>query len=221
MSVLTQATVGEFRLADTLCTHDGLQAEIERAVPLGGRTAPALWLRGLRGVEPLRLVERDSDIERAEVLETTPDATLLAVEWTDSHPLVETLAATDGTCLEAVGRNEGWELRLRFPTHDQLATFYHRCVGCDIPVTVQTVHSDATTTSDHLSAKLSDQQRETLRRAFELGYFAVPRETTLQGLAAELDISDTAASQRIRRGLQTLLTDEPAVTRPRPRQHIS
>jgi hypothetical protein len=58
---------------------------------------------------------------------------------------------------------------------------------------------------------LSEQQYEALRTAFEAGYFAIPREITLQELAARLGISDTAASHRLRRGLQTVLGAEIAV----------
>ena len=54
---------------------------------------------------------------------------------------------------------------------------------------------------------LTSKQREALCRASENGYFQVPREVTLGTLAGTLGVSTTAASQRIRRGIDTLLTD--------------
>ena len=48
----------------------------------------------------------------------------------------------------------------------------------------------------------------TLLAALDGGYFAVPRTTTLQDLAREFDVSDTAISQRIRRGVARLLSAE-------------
>jgi hypothetical protein len=54
---------------------------------------------------------------------------------------------------------------------------------------------------------LTPKQREALCRASENGYFRVPRETTLGTLGGTLGVSTTAASQRIRRGIDTLLTD--------------
>jgi hypothetical protein len=54
---------------------------------------------------------------------------------------------------------------------------------------------------------LTDRQREALRVALETGYFSVPRETSLEDLAKRLDVSDTAASQRLRRGVENLIAD--------------
>jgi hypothetical protein len=53
---------------------------------------------------------------------------------------------------------------------------------------------------------LTPARRETLLTALEVGYFAVPRETTLVELAAELGISDQAVSERLRRAQAKLLT---------------
>lgn len=52
---------------------------------------------------------------------------------------------------------------------------------------------------------LSPKQREALVVALDRGYFDVPRRATLAQVAADLGISDTAASQRIRRGCHELV----------------
>jgi predicted DNA binding protein len=52
---------------------------------------------------------------------------------------------------------------------------------------------------------LSEKQHDTLVLALERGYFEVPRRTTLGDLAEELGVSDTAVSQRIRRGCRGLV----------------
>ena len=52
---------------------------------------------------------------------------------------------------------------------------------------------------------LSPKQREALAVALDLGYFDVPRRATLAQVAADLGVSDTAASQRIRRGCRELV----------------
>lgn len=51
---------------------------------------------------------------------------------------------------------------------------------------------------------LSPKQREALAVALDLGYFDVPRRATLADVAEELGVSDSAASQRIRRGCREL-----------------
>ena len=52
---------------------------------------------------------------------------------------------------------------------------------------------------------LSPKQREALTVALDRGYFDVPRHVTLAAVGAELGVSDTAASQRIRRGCRELV----------------
>lgn len=60
---------------------------------------------------------------------------------------------------------------------------------------------------------LTEEQRSTLRFAYEHGYFREPRETSLEELAEQLDISSTAVGGRIRRGINALIeatvVDEP------------
>lgn len=46
---------------------------------------------------------------------------------------------------------------------------------------------------------LTSKQYEALTTAYERGYYQVPRETDLQKLAEELDISHQALSERLRR----------------------
>lgn len=50
-------------------------------------------------------------------------------------------------------------------------------------------------------------QKEALLYAFEAGYYSVPRNATLESVAAEFGISDNAASARLRRGTAALLED--------------
>lgn len=54
---------------------------------------------------------------------------------------------------------------------------------------------------------LTSKQRDILCLGLDLGYFDVPRKATLGELSDVLDISNTAASQRIRRGLHDLVSD--------------
>jgi hypothetical protein len=52
---------------------------------------------------------------------------------------------------------------------------------------------------------LSDKQRQTLLHAVERGYYEVPRETDLDVLAEEMNISHQAASERLRRAISILV----------------
>jgi hypothetical protein len=52
---------------------------------------------------------------------------------------------------------------------------------------------------------MTPAQHEALTTALDAGYYEVPRDATLQDVAGRLDISDSAASARLRRGVAGLL----------------
>lgn len=53
----------------------------------------------------------------------------------------------------------------------------------------------------------ANAQADVLRMAYESGYWDIPRRITLEALGARLEISGSAATQRSRRGIETLVTD--------------
>lgn len=63
---------------------------------------------------------------------------------------------------------------------------------------------------------LTDEQREALAVAHDMGYFAVPSRATQADVAAELDITTASLSERLNRAQQRLiehhLQDRPTVT---------
>ena len=61
---------------------------------------------------------------------------------------------------------------------------------------------------------LTDRQREALRAAHEMGHFEVPRGASLEEVAAELDISASALSERLRRAQTRLVRETVAPTWP-------
>lgn len=61
---------------------------------------------------------------------------------------------------------------------------------------------------------LTDDQHEALRTAYELGYFDIPRQASLEAVAGELEISASAASERLRRAQTELIETTVATTWP-------
>jgi hypothetical protein len=195
-----------FVLEQTLTAHPALEIELERVVPLGEHPPPYLWVGPVAAAEARELLAQDSDVDAVTVLEQGDDEHLLEVTWTVTDVrFLDVLGATNGTCLGAVGAVESWELELRFPTHQRLAECYRECSDYGVDVTVQTVQNPGSSRAYDAAPVLTQRQRDALTTAFELGYFSVPRELTLQQLGDELGVSDTAASQRLRRGLDSLL----------------
>lgn len=54
---------------------------------------------------------------------------------------------------------------------------------------------------------LSDRQYEVLVTAFDLGYFAVPRDATTEEIAAELDLSPSTVREHLQRAQRNVLTE--------------
>lgn len=61
---------------------------------------------------------------------------------------------------------------------------------------------------------LTDDQREALRTAYELGYFDIPRGATLDEVAAELALAPSSVSERLRRAQTQLIEETMAPTWP-------
>jgi hypothetical protein len=58
-----------------------------------------------------------------------------------------------------------------------------------------------------IPSSLPLRERTALRTALDLGYFEVPRRTTLSELADALETTDVEASRRVRNGMASLLRE--------------
>jgi hypothetical protein len=61
---------------------------------------------------------------------------------------------------------------------------------------------------------LTNRQDEALRIAYERGYFEIPRQTSLEEIAAELDITASSVTERLRRAQTQLIEETVATTWP-------
>lgn len=57
-------------------------------------------------------------------------------------------------------------------------------------------------------AALTDRQLEVLRTAYELGFYEVPREATIDEIAAEMDVDGGTVSEHLQRAERNILTQE-------------
>ena len=110
----------------------------------------------------------------------------------------------DGYLVAARVDADGWHLRLLFPDRAAVSSFTDRCASDGMDPTVRAIQrterSHGGPAYDHTRV-----QAETLRLAIEAGYFDVPRHATLETLADEMGVSKQAVSERLRRGLRSLL----------------
>ncbi|MFB6220190.1 MAG: bacterio-opsin activator domain-containing protein [Halolamina sp.] len=99
---------------------------------------------------------------------------------------------------------EGAVLEVRFPEKEALREYIDRLQDEGFTVELLRVHPTEDTEENH---GLSEKQAAALREARSAGYFEVPRETDLATVADRLGISEQAVSERIRRGLSSVLAE--------------
>lgn len=208
MSVIARIGVPaeEFPLDRALLAGSDARVQLERVIPLGEAAIPYLWISE-DTVEVIRAgTDADPSVHAAEVIDEVDGRALVRIEW-EAKPdgFLSVLAESDAVLLDGVGSGGFWEFELRFPDHEAMSRFYRQCTERGISVNLERVQSRSGGGNLGLGYSLTDLQRETLLTAFDEGYFAVPRGVTLVELADRLGVSDSAVSQRLRRGIGKLL----------------
>lgn len=152
--------------------------------------------------EGLRNDHTVGDFER--VSETGDDRAIYSFEYTDEAKVLSpVISAANGVILEMENDGSAWTLAVWMPDRTDLAHLWDYAQGNDVDIDLLRVNEYAGIgTTD---AGLTDSQREALLVAFERGYFEEPRDATLSDVAAELDISQPAASGLVRRGIKRLI----------------
>jgi hypothetical protein len=104
------------------------------------------------------------------------------------------------------GQPRGWHERWLLPDRADLQGIWQHASGTGFEFEVLELHRRGRTDAEYPGPDaLTDEQRETLLAAYEQGYFAEPRETSLEELADSFDLSASAVGGRINRGLKALI----------------
>lgn len=115
------------------------------------------------------------------------------------------LLVQEGIVIQSIRTTvEGCECQLAFPDQATVTRFFDHCDRHDIPYEVHRTYEEQSAGTAP-TVVLTDAQREALVTAVEIGYLNVPRDSSLQDLGRTLGISDSAASQRFRRGVKRLI----------------
>lgn len=217
MSVIGEFTVPASALAmeDTLATTPGMTVEIERVVAHpSGTLTPYFWVRGGE-MDAFRTALADDDsVSEATRLDSYGEGSLYRAKWPQD---VESVGAaylqTGATILEATGRHQEWELRLRFDTHGAVSEFSEYCAEHEIPYDVTRIYEPSNPKGGGQFG-VTPKQREALVTALDAGLYDVPQAATMGEVAETLDISQQALSKRLRRGhgnvVRNVLTIEEA-----------
>ncbi len=205
MTVIAEITVPAeaFVLGGLLEEESAVRVELERIVPLQEAIIPLFWVSGGDATVTEKQLHDQSQVEAVDVLAVIDDRVLYEVRWSDDvNGLVQALVESRAKILKASGTDGVWDLRLRFLSHGDLSAFNVALTERQIPVTLRRIYNPIQPAEKPM---LSREQRETLLTAYRQGYFNVPRRTTLTSLASAEGVSDSALSQRLRRGLNTLI----------------
>lgn len=208
MSVVADISIpaDQFALGRLLEVRSGVRVRLESVIPTGETTIPYFWVQSAGAAAVEAALRESALVEEVRVLDELDGETLFRVRWCeDATDFVRTITQSDAVVLDGVCHGDHWSFKLRFEEYDDLSAFYRTVVDSGIPIDLEGVQdpieSTGTTVFD-----LTVEQREALRIALEEGYFDVPRGATLVDLAEKLGISDSAVSQRIRRGLTKVLS---------------
>lgn len=206
MSVIADLSIPptDFELGRVLAMEEPVSVVLETMVPMGERTVPFFWVHE-HDQQAFEAAVRERDtVEHLREVERHDNRTLYAFRWkTDTDALFQALDDTDAQLLDGTGHPDGWEFELRFPDHDALSSFKTRCEDADIRLTVRRIYNPTKPESGPYYG-LTYPQREALSTAVSQGYYSIPRRISTKELAAQLDISDQATTERLRRAIITL-----------------
>jgi len=138
------------------------------------------------------------------VIETRDEKAIYSFEYTDEAKLLSpVISAANGVILDMENDGSAWLLTVWMPERTDLVHLWDYAQRNDIDIELLRVNEYASL--GETDAGLTDSQREALLIACEMGYFEEPRNATLGDVAAELDISQPAASGLLRRGIKRLV----------------
>jgi predicted DNA binding protein len=203
LSVPTEA----FALAETLPEFPEVVVVADQIVSHApGATLPCLWATD--GDVPAfeSRMAADRTVNEITAKATVADEHLYYFDW--AAPIKEMIAELidhEAVFLQAAGRGDRWRFRLRFLTRDQFDQF--RSYYADEGPSFRLEQLFTATHPRQTHGDATAAQQEALRTAFEHGYFQVPRQASLEDIATALDISAQAVSERLRRGIATLVQE--------------
>lgn len=213
MSVIASVSIpaAEFPLGSVLDAELEGPLTIETTVPTSEEAIPYLWVPESEAEAVLETIEAQPTVTSATAIDNIGDHDLLKIEWARSvNGFLAAIREHDAIVTSGRGTSDHWLFQLRFPSYEDLSSFYTACLDYEISLDLVQLHEAVDPDTDDQFG-LTPPQRELVLAAYESGYFDVPRGTTLVELSEELNISDSAVSQRLRRGLASLVDSTLAI----------
>ena len=141
------------------------------------------------------LLNRDDDTRQYQLLPAASMADQLG-DRVEDFPRLRTLATNRSAVERIAVHPDGWVQQRWFADRDALldyCAFWRENASFSL---FRLTESDA---AGDPTTGLTDRQREALVTAYAMGYFDIPRTTSLEAVASDLGISAPALSERLRR----------------------
>jgi len=158
------------------------------------------------------VLEADHSVADATPMPEFDDRGLIAVEFAADAKLMgphvtrQGGLVVDARSASADQQPRGWHERWLLPDREAIRAVWQRARDEGFTFTLLEFHRSgrADGTAKGVDV-LTGEQRQTLAAAYEEGYFAEPRETSLQELGETLDLSASAVGGRLKRGMKSLI----------------
>lgn len=151
-------------------------------------------------------LDADETVERWVAVGTTAARNLYRIRLThEASSGMDYNTWADGLMvpLSSKRTERGWLVNGFVDDRSVLQTIARNCETND--VTFELVRTSWFDQLDTRHFALTELQAETLLTAFDRGFYSVPREVNLEELAAPLEVSHQALSERLRRGVHSLI----------------
>jgi hypothetical protein len=206
---------GEFRVPPrALALSETFEAEPETVIQIDRVVAsemesltPYFLVSGVSNADFEAAARSDESIDALQQILDSELGTLYRARWGDSvEALVQAYTSEGTSVLKARGTANGWVLRIRFDDHALIGEFTRLLRDRGFSFDLVRLHemSYAQTGSQF---GLTPKQHEALITAWQMGYFDLPRETSMAAVAEELGIRPQSLSDRLRRAQNTLIGD--------------
>lgn len=199
-------------LGQTLPKFPETIVELEQLVPTQHDPMPFLWATGGDLSEFEAAAAADPTVDRIRRHATFTEGALYRVRWMTDENLLHRFINGDETVLQAEGNGDEWIAKIRTASRGQLSSFRDFCDEQGINFEVIRLYDLSEPKMGQFN--ISEKQRTALVKALDMGYFNIPRDATLDDLAAELGISKRAVSERLRRGQTNLVSDTLTIGNP-------
>ena len=151
------------------------------------------------------MLESDVTVERFELIDRSGDTAIYYIEHTPKTKLISSVVTQEnGFLVHTETKDGGWMVHLLLPDRAALNAIWEYARENEIELDIIEIYSNEDAGGES-SYGLTDEQREALQLAFARGYFNEPRDTSLSEVAEEMELSSTAMSGRLRRGMRNLI----------------